>query len=413
MYPTLYHAFYDLFGAEFPALKLVNSFGFFVALAFVVAARLLAVEMRRKEREGWFRGPEVLIEPGRLARPGEIAVQALIGFVMGWKFLYLIFNASVLFQDGRLPQEHLFSGEGSLLWGVVLAAAFAGYRWWEGKQSVVRGPGHPERVRLPASDFVGGIVTASAIGGLAGAKLFHLLEYPEEFVRFFREPSLANFLGGLTVYGGLILGALAVAWFARRKGLPFLPLADAAAPSMMLAYGIGRIGCQVSGDGDWGIPNPHPKPDFLAWAPDWMWAYAYPNNVNGVWGPREAGYTGREILPTDPWPSFPGYGTYLDPAVFPTPLYETLMATALFAVLWLLRKRLAVPGMLFGAYLIANGVERFLIEQIRVNPPVTGSGLNLTQAEIISVLTALGGIVLIAVLRKRPRPVPPHPPVRG
>jgi hypothetical protein len=70
MYPTLYHAFYDLFGAEFPALKLVNSFGFFVALAFVVAARLLAVEMRRKEREGWFRGPEVLIEPGRLARPG-------------------------------------------------------------------------------------------------------------------------------------------------------------------------------------------------------------------------------------------------------------------------------------------------------------------------------------------------------
>jgi prolipoprotein diacylglyceryltransferase len=89
------------------------------------------------------------------------------------------------------------------------------------------------------------------------------------------------------------------------------------------------------------------------------------------------------------------------------------MATALFAVLWLLRKRLAVPGMLFGAYLIANGVERFLIEQIRVNPPVTGSGLNLTQAEIISVLTALGGIVLIAVLRKRPRPVPPHPPVRG
>lgn len=155
-----------------------------------------------------------------------------------------------------MPQEHLFSGEGSLLWGVVLAAAFAGYRWWEGKQSVARGPGQPERVRLPASDFVGGIVTASAIGGLAGAKLFHLLEYPEEFVRFFREPSLANFLGGLTVYGGLILGALAVAWFARRKGLLFLPLADAAAPGMMLAYGIGRIGCQVSGDGDWAFRTP-------------------------------------------------------------------------------------------------------------------------------------------------------------
>ena len=401
MYPTLYHAFYDLFGWDVPALKLVNSFGFFVACAFVVAARLLAHEMRRKEKSGAFRGPEVMLEPGRPARLDELAVQAGVGFLLGWKFLYLIFNASTLFENGKLPQEHLFSGEGSWGLGMCLAAAFAGFRWWEGKRSVGRGPAAPERVRLPSSEYVGGIVTASAIGGLAGAKLFHLLEYPDEFVRFFREPSLNNFLGGLTIYGGLIVGSLAVAAFARRKGLPFLPLADAAAPGMMLAYGIGRIGCHVSGDGDWGIPNPSPKPGWLGWAPDWAWSYAYPNNVNGVWGPREAGYTGREILPTDPWPHFPGYGTYLDPAVFPTPLYETVMAVGLFALLWALRRKLAVPGLLFAVYLMVNGLERLLIEQIRVNAPMGLGGWSFTQAELIAVLTSLGGGVLFAVLRRR------------
>lgn len=401
MYPTLYHAFFDLFGLDLPALKLVNSFGFFVALAFVVGAKMLAIEMRRKEKAGIFRGPEVLLEPGKLAQPGELAAQAAVGFLLGWKFLYLILNASTLFQDGRLPQEHLFSGEGSWGWGLALAAAFVGFRWWEGKKAVGRGPAAPERVRLPASEYVGGIVTASAIGGLAGAKLFHLLEYPDEFVRFFREPSLNNFLGGLTIYGGLIVGALAVAAFARRKGLPFLPLADAAAPAMMLAYGIGRIGCQVSGDGDWGIPNPAPKPGWLGWAPDWVWSYAYPNNVNGVWGPREAGYTGREILSTDPWPHFPGYGTYLDPAVFPTPLYETAMAFVLFACLWALRRTWAVPGLLFSVYLMVNGLERLLIEQIRVNAPMELGGLAFTQAELISVLTMIGGVVLFAVLKRR------------
>ena len=64
--------------------------------------------------------------------------------------------------------------------------------------------------------------------------------------------------------------------------MPFLRLADATAPGLLLAYGIGRIGCHVSGDGDWGIPNTLPKPGWLSWAPDWIWAYAYPNNVNRV-----------------------------------------------------------------------------------------------------------------------------------
>ena len=162
----------------------------------------------------------------------------------------------------------------------------------------------------------------------------------------------------------------------------------------MLGYGIGRIGCQVSGDGDWGIPNPNPQPTWLQWLPEWTWSYAYPNNVNGVYGPRSAGYTGKLIEPTDPWPIFEGYGTYLDPAVFPTAFYETVLATLIFALLWSLRKRIQIPGQLFALYLIFNGFERFWIEKIRVNAIMEMAGIEFTQAELIATLTFLAGAFL-------------------
>ena len=60
-------------------------------------------------------------------------------------------------------------------------------------------------------------------------------------------------------------------------------------------------------------PNPNPKPDWLSWAPVWTWSYAFPNNVNGVYGPRPAGYIGKQITENDPLPRFEGFGTYLDP----------------------------------------------------------------------------------------------------
>ena len=193
----------------------------------------------------------------------------------------------------------------------------------------------------------------------------------------------------MTIYGGLIIGALSVAWVAKKKGMRFLPLADASAPALILAYGIGRIGCQVSGDGDWGIPNPAPMPEWLNWLPEWLWSYHYPNNVNGV---------GVLIGDSDPWPVFEGFGTYLSPAVFPTPLYETLMTLVIFGVLWSLRSRIQIAGRMFALYLVFNGVERFLIEQIRVNVKMEALGLAFTQAEMIAALTFFGGAVLWYVL---------------
>jgi prolipoprotein diacylglyceryltransferase len=275
-----------------------------------------------------------------------------------------------------------------------------GWKWWESRATRSQ-PVKEEKVLIPSSQHVGGIVAAAAVGGVVGAKFFHLLEYPEELVRFFTDPSLSNFLGGLTIYGGLIVGGLAVYGYARKNQLHFLHLADSVAPGLMLGYGVGRIGCQVSGDGDWGIPNPNPMPEWLSWLPDWMWSYQFPNNVNGVFGERLAGYTGRLIGPGDPWPSFAGYGTYLDPGVFPTAFYETVMATIIFVFLWLMRKRFKTAGTLFALYCMFNGAERFLIEKIRVNAVIELGSIHFTQAELISTITFFGGAILLGVLRRK------------
>jgi prolipoprotein diacylglyceryltransferase len=401
MYPNLYFAFLDLLGWDLPALKLINSFGFFVALAFLAAHALLKGELKRLAALGHFQAQTTTVTVGLPPNPIDLGVQALMGFVLGWKVLYLVVNAGDIFQGSGLPQAHLFSSEGNVTWGILAAVILTGWRYWEVNRERLPEPKKVTQT-VPPEALVGGVTAAAAIGGIAGAKLFHLLEYPDEFVAFLKSPSLNAFLGGLTIYGGLIVGGLAVYLFARRNGMNFLRLADATAPGLLLAYGIGRMGCQISGDGDWGIPNPLPKPGWLSWAPDWVWAYAYPNNVNAVYGPRSAGYTGKLIDPTvHPWPAFEGYGTYLDPAVFPTPIYETTAAVLGFALLWAFRKRWKTPGKMFAAYLMFNGFERFWVEKIRVNATFDFLGLTMTQAELISVCTFLAGVALWAWTSKR------------
>ena len=403
MYPNLYHVFLDLLGWDLPALKLINSFGFFVALAFVAAHALLSREMKRMTLQGHFQPSAQKVEIGHGPHPMDLGMQALVGFVLGWKVIYLLANASTLFAGGGLPQAHLFSTEGNVLWGIVGAVLLTAWRHYEVKKDQLPEPKTITQTIMP-HEWVGGITAAAAVGGIAGAKMFHLLEYPEEFVAFLERPSLSAFLGGLTIYGGLIVGGLSVYAFARRKGLHFLRLADATAPGLLLGYGIGRMGCHISGDGDWGIPNPNPMPDWLSWAPEWVWRYAYPNNVNAVYGPREAGYTGKLIDPNvHPWPSFEGYGTFLDPAVFPTPIYETTAAVMGFAILWAMRKRWSTPGKAFAAYLMFNGFERFWVEKIRVNTTFDWLGITMTQAELISVCTFLSGMALWVWTTRRTR----------
>ena len=131
--------------------------------------------------------------------------------------------------------------------------------------------------------------------------------------------------------------------------------------------------------------NNSPKP--FSWLPDWLWAYNYPHNVNEA-GVAIPGCVGK-------------YCTVLPEAVYPTPLYEIIMCFILFFILWSLRKNRKVPGTLFALYLIVNGIERFLIETIRVNNRLDFFGLHPTQAEVISTCLVIGGIGLWIYLHRK------------
>jgi prolipoprotein diacylglyceryltransferase len=156
---------------------------------------------------------------------------------------------------------------------------------------------------------------------------------------------------------------------------------DIGGPGMMLAYGIGRIGCQMSGDGDWGIYNLKPKPHWLSWMPDWMWGFKFPHNVNNE-GNIIPGYIGK-------------FNHELPAPVYPTSFYESVICILLFLFLWSIRDRIKIPGVMFGIYMILNGVERFFIELIRVNTKYHVAGISFTQAEMISLLMVIGGAALI------------------
>ena len=391
MYPTLYHAFRDLLGVEWPWAQFLNSFGFFVAVAFGVSSWLLTSELRRMQTVGLFKSQKIEVWRGKPAPWSEIITNAFFGFLIGWKFLYLFFGPS----EGLEPREILFSSRGYFVFGFISSIAFGAWRWYEGRKSQLAVPVKESKEIWPL-DYAGNITMYSALFGFAGAKLFHLIENPREFIQFFTHPSVESFISGLTVYGGLIFGSLGVLLYARSKKIPLRRLCDAAAPAMIIGYGIGRIGCQVSGDGDWGIANPHPQPGIISWMPGWLWAYDYPNNVNH--DARYEGYLGplndtHVVRITDPEvPCYDGYCTHLVPPVYPTPVYETFMAFIIFMVLWLVRRKLKIPGQLFSLYLVLNGCERFLIEQIRVNNKFDLLGMTWTQAELIAVGFILAGI---------------------
>lgn len=378
MYPTIYHAFLDLFGVDWPVLKFLNSFGFFVAIAFVAAHYTLAAELRRKTGQGLLRPTFRKVIVGSSARPMELATQALIGFVLGWKGLYMLMNTSEVTAD---PPGFLLSGKGNFIGGIVLGAVLAWAAWREKEKKRLKEP-EERTIEIPAVQHAGNITMTALLWGFIGAKLFSWLEDPQAFIDLIQHPSAKDIVTGLTMYGGLILAGIAVMLYFRRNGIAFWPGVDSAAPGVLLAYGIGRIGCQVSGDGDWGIASTSPAP---SWLPDWMWSYDYPNNVNAVMGPHRGGYVGERITEGT---CFPDYCTHLVPGVYPTPLYEAIACVLLFCVLWFLRKRINTSGVIFSLFLIADGAERFLIEKIRVNDPWLGSW---TQAEVIGALLVLGG----------------------
>lgn len=437
MYPNLYYAIKDWFGVEINAFKIFYTFGIFVALAFIVGAYIISRELKRKERQGLLLPREETITVGKPISILDILVNGFIGFVFGYKLL----GAFIASRDATIDlQEYIFSMQGSFIGGLILAALLIFLKYREKNKQKLAKP--EERIiRIWPHDRVGDIIVLALIFGILGAKLFDNLE---NWDRFIQHP-IANLLSpsGLTFYGGLICAAIAIAIYVVKKGINIWHMADAIAPALMIAYAIGRIGCQVSGDGDWGIYNsayvsdvpghvveaspgdfdkklnenasyfiegrvrdqdstinavtdrkadslgnvPHKHFKGASFLPTWFFAYTFPHNVNedGIQLPDCEGKYCRTL----PQP------------VFPTSLYEIIMCGGLFLILWAIRKKIHAPGIISGIYLIFTGFERFLIEKIRVNATYTFFGFHPTQAEIISIVLILGGIIILIIKRRR------------
>jgi phosphatidylglycerol---prolipoprotein diacylglyceryl transferase len=290
----------------------------------------------------------------------------------------------------------LLSAEGSLLGGILAGAAGAYLRYRELNKLKLATPEWKSELLHP-HQMVGNITMVAAVTGLLGAKIFHNLENIDDFIA---DPwgTLISF-SGLTMYGGLIVGGAGVIWYAKKNGMNPFHFADSAAPGLMLSYGTGRIGCHLSGDGDWGIVSTISKPSWLNFLPDWMFGFQYPHNVLSEGIPIE-GCVGRHCM-------------MLPEPVYPTPFYEAVICIGLFFVLWQLRKYVSVPGMLFSIYLIFNGVERFFIEKIRVNTKYHIGGHDITQAEIISSVLILLGIAGIIIFRSIDKKKQPNVDVNG
>lgn len=377
MYPTISDLIKDIFGINVPLP--IQSFGFFVAVSFVVGAWLLFLELKRKEKDRIIFPIKKKVMVGKPASTQELFIMAVFGFIIGFKLLGIIFDYSSFSEN---PQQYIFSSEGNIIGGILGALVAVYFRYREKQKRKLDVP-KLEDVDVHPYELTGNIVLYSALFGIIGAKIFHNLENLDEFAA---DPlgSLLSF-SGLTFYGGLIVAAVAVIWYARKNNIPALVIADIAAPALMIAYAVGRIGCQIAGDGDWGIVNEIAKPGWLSFLPDWMWAYNYPHNVLGEGSVLIPGCEGKHCM-------------MLYPPVFPTPLYETIVCGIFFALMWIFKKRMKVTGMMFSVFLIMNGVERFFIEKIRVNTKYYIMGWQITQAEIISTLLFITGIVLLVYI---------------
>jgi phosphatidylglycerol:prolipoprotein diacylglycerol transferase len=371
MYPNLYYAVKDLFGIEITGLKLINSFGFFVAIAFIAASAVLSSELKRKEKEGLLIHEEEKMIIGAPASVQELLFNFLLGFIFGYK----IIGAFVVPAALNDPQSFILSTNGSAPVGILVGIFFLVLKWYEKHKIKLTKP-EEKTFKIWPHDRVGDIVLYAAIFGFLGAKIFHNLENWGEFVK---DP-IGNLIAfsGLTFYGGLICATVAIIYFARKHKIGVVHLADAMATTMMFAYAMGRIGCQVSGDGDWGIVNNNPKP--FAWMPDGLWSSVYAHNVIGEGVPIKD-CVGQ-------------YCNQLPMPVYPTALYEVIACLLLFGVLWFLRTRINVAGRLAALYLMFNGIERFSIEQIRVNTKYVDLPFQPTQAEIIALVLFLGGVFL-------------------
>ncbi len=213
-------------------------------------------------------------------------------------------------------------------------------------------------------DYASSLVVWAAISGIAGSRIYDILD---NLPAYMHDPWAMVFSGsGFVWYGGLFGGLAATYLVSRYYGIKFLVTADMAAPALALGQAFGRVGCQLSGDGDWGLPSKLP------------WAMSYPRAIVG-WDPQHVLTLGPNHTLVSACQTA---AQCAQVRVHPAPIYETILYLGVFAVLWFLRRGNRIDGRLFYGYLVLAGASRFLVEFIRVNPRVW---MGLSEAQLIAI----------------------------
>jgi len=383
MYPDLSYFLHDIIGTNPDNWTSVfKTFGLFLGLAVFGSAIVLYKELKRLEEEGMISPITKEVTNHKSKIWTDIILNSMIGGFFLFKIPYIISNFEAFKDDAA---GVVFSSKGNALIGIAGAIGLAVYHYWQSK-SALQAPKKTTIETIHPYKRTTDITFVAAIFGILGARIFSILENLESF---WADPMGQLFSGsGLTIYGGVIIGLAALIIYTRRLGIPTMRFLDALAICYIIGYLVGRLGCHFSGDGDWGIAAAtQPAWWFL---PDWMWAYEYPHNVADFYqrGPKLEGCEWK-------------FCTYLDPKVYPTPIWESIANAVIFAVLWALRRRMKVAGMIFFTYLIINGIQRWLIETIRVNERYDYLKLDWSQAQYIAVGLIIAGIIGLIYLFSR------------
>lgn len=224
------------------------------------------------------------------------------------------------------------------------------------------------------------ITIIALVFGIAGAKVLYLIENWNLFIK--APVDMIFSAGGLTWYGGFILGITAIYLYVRAKKVPVLNVLDALGVALILAYGVARLGCHFSGDGDYGFPT------------DLPWGTNY---EEGTYPPSRAFAIFPEVTS-----KYPGGVVPDNTPCHPTPVYEMLLGVIGFVFMWkYFRKQHYPDGMLFAIYLVMSSVFRFSIEFLRLNPRLY---LGLSEAQLIGVVLFLVGVVWILKLSRKTSP---------
>jgi len=251
----------------------------------------------------------------------------------------------VLFKIGPVPINS---------YGLMLVIGFLTAYWLLEREFKRRG--------MPV-DFASTEITLGMIGAIVGSRLFHIFEHMEDYS--LSDPARFFTGSGFSWYGGFVMAAILILWFGYKKGIRWTELCDASSPAIAIGYGIGRIGCFLSGDGCYGLPC------------------------------SELGLN----LPIPFCMSFPKGSVPTDEIVFNTPILETMGALFIFGYLMLVRKRVTAPAGIFARFIALHGVFRFTFELVRQNPKIA---LGLTQAQWVSLAIISVGILLLIYPPKAP-----------